>query len=407
MKILLINHYAGAPTLGMEYRHFYFAREWQKHGHKVLIVTASFTHLRSKQFNSRRKVENHIIDGVSYLVLKTPEYTTNNHKRVLNILTFLWRLYLARKKISADHNPDIVISSSTFVFDIYSAKKIADLSGAKLVFEVKDLWPLSPMELGGYFKWHPFIFLMQQAENFAYTHSIKVISLLPKSFDYMVKHGLQSEKFVYVPNGICIEEWNTDLEVQSEIQELILKLKANNKILLGYSGNHGIANSLDVLVDAMKLLENDNVELFLIGQGQEKENLINRSKQLQLNNIHFIAAVPKSKIPSLLNKFDILYIGLQNQPVFKYGISPNKLIDYMMAGKPIIQAISAGNDIVTEAECGISIEPGNSEAIVQAVRRLISLPEKSIKTFGANGKQYCLNNHDYKILAKKFMDELN
>ncbi len=407
MNILVINHYAGAPSLGMEYRHYYLANEWKKCGHKILIVCASYSHLRSNQIQLKKSFEQHNIEGINYLILKTPEYKGNNHKRIFNILTFVWRLFKQTKMLAVEFKPDVVITSSTFLFDIYPSKKIAGISGAKLVFEIHDLWPLSPMELGGYSKWHPFIMIMQRAEDFAYKYSDKIISLLPKTLEYMVQHGLSSEKFVYVPNGIVVDEWNTHREIPEEVAELIQKRKAQNKKLIGYAGNHGIANALNALVDAMKILEKENVVLFLIGQGPEKEKLIQRTKELKLQNVHFIPSVPKTIIPSLLEKLDILYIGLQNQPVFRFGISPNKLIDYMMAGKPIIQAIKAGNDMVSEAECGVSIEPENPNAIAAAVKYLISQPDKILKIMGEKGKKYCIANHDYKVLAEKFLEGLN
>ena len=407
MNILVINHYAGAPSLGMEYRQYYLAREWQRSGHNVLIVTASFTHLRSSQFNVRNKIEKKVVEDINYLVFKTPSYEGNDYKRVLNITSFIIALKRNWKKISQEFKPDAVITSSTFCFDIYSSKKIANLAGAKLVFEVHDLWPLSPMELGGYSKWHPFIYLMQVAENYAYKNADKVISILPKTLEYMVEHGLKKDKFIHVPNGICVEEWDVNHQLPREIDELLTKLKNNNNKLIGYAGNHGIANALNHLIDAMKYFESENVVLLLIGKGQEKDNLINKVKNMNLKNVHFISALPKNVIPALLDKLDILYVGLQNQPVFRFGISPNKLIDYMMAGKPIIQAIKAGNDIVNEVGCGISVEPENTNDIVKGIQFLLSQSDKKLKDMGENGKKYCLQNHDYKVLAKNFLSALS
>ena len=284
---------------------------------------------------------------------------------------------------------------------------MADFTDAKLVFEVHDLWPLSPKELGGYSKWHPYIFLMQRAENFAYKYSDKVVSILPKTIDYMLEHGLRRDKFVHIPNGISIDDWKTENELPLEISELLENLKQQKNKIIGYAGNHGIANALNNLIDAMKLLKNKRVVLLLIGKGQEKQNLMKRVKEESITNVFFVSAVPKPIIPSLLDKLDILYVGLQNQPVFRFGVSPNKLIDYMMVGKPIIQAINAGNDMVSEAGCGITIEPENTSAIVSAINSLTSLSENDLLEIGKKGKEYCLKNHDYKVLAKRFIDSLN
>lgn len=407
MNILIINHYAGAPSYGMEYRQYYLAREWQKAGHNVLIVTSSYTHLRSKQFNVNGIVEKKIVEGLDYLIFKTPSYQQNNYKRILNIFSFVITLNRNWRKISNEFKPDVVITSSTFCFDIYKSKKIADLAGAKLIFEVHDLWPLSIMELGGYSKWHPLIYLMQRAENFAYRYSDKVVSILPNTLEYMVEHGLREDKFLHIPNGICIEEWDIDFDIPLEISNLIDELKQQNNIIIGYAGNHGIANAINSLVDAMKFFQNENVVLLLIGQGQEKQNLIKKVKEQNVTNVYFVSAVPKTVIPSLLDKLDILYVGLQNQPVFRFGVSPNKLIDYMMAGKPIIQAIKAGNDIVSEAGCGITIAPENTQEIVRGIQYLLSQPIEKLKAMGQSGKNYCMSKHDYKVLAQRFIDALN
>ena len=406
MNILLINHYAGSPLLGMEYRPYYMAREWEKSGHRVRIVAASNAHVRTRQFKLKQKYEKHKIEDIDFLILKTPEYHGNGLGRVLNMLTFVWRLYQHSKMISNEVKPDAVIASSTYPLDIYPAKKIADLSGAKLFFEVHDLWPLQPMEMGGYSKWHPYILILQHAENYAYRNSFSIISIWPKALDYMIMHGLKPEKFNYIPNGIVSDEWDRNHEIPNDLLLLIQKLKTQKKILLGYTGSHGIANALKSLLESMNILREEDVELLLIGGGPEKEKLIRIANTLKLKNVHFISRITKNQIPSLLNKLDLLYIGLQNQPSFLYGLCPNKLIDYMMAGKPIIQSYRAGLDMVSEVGCGLTVEPENPAEIAKAVKTLISKSPNELNEIGERGKKYCIANHDYKIIAPQFLNIL-
>jgi len=355
MNILLINHYAGSPSLGMEYRPYYMAHEWQKAGHNPLIVAASNAHVRSKQFKLKKDFKKYNIEGINYLILKTPKYSGSGMMRVLNMAAFTQKLYKYSKKIANEFKPDIVIASSTYPLDIYPARKIAKLSRAKLIFEVHDLWPLSPIELGGYSKWHPFIMIMQHAENYAYSHTDIVVSILPGILGHMTEHGLNPKKFRYIPNGVVVDKWDPNKKIPAKINTIIKQSKARNRTLIGYAGSHGLANSLNSLIDAMKILKNKKIDLLLIGDGPEKERLIQQANKLRLKNIHFIPHISKTMIPSLLNKLDILYIGTKKQPLYRFGISPNKLIDYMMAGKPIIQAVKTYNDIVSEAKCGIPV----------------------------------------------------
>lgn len=111
-------------------------------------------------------------------------------------------------------------------------------------------------------------------------------------------------------------------------------------------------------------------------------------------------------VPAFLAKMDVLYIGWQNQPIYRFGISPNKLMDYMMAGKPILHSVTAGNDLVQYAHCGISVPAEDIDAVAKAVTKLMSMNKDELLALGANGKEYVIKHHDYKVLAKKFIEWL-
>nr|HPG80754.1 glycosyltransferase [Piscinibacter sp.] len=165
MNILLINHYAGSPRHGMEYRPYYLAREWVRLGHRVQIVAASWSHVRSVQPSpAGDEVIDETIDGIAYRWLPTPPYGGNGVGRVLNIWAFLKQLWRDAPRWASEFRPDAVIASSTYPMDIWVARRIARLAGARLVHEVHDLWPASPIELSGMSPRHPFILLCQKAE---------------------------------------------------------------------------------------------------------------------------------------------------------------------------------------------------------------------------------------------------
>jgi glycosyltransferase involved in cell wall biosynthesis len=120
--------------------------------------------------------------------------------------------------------------------------------------------------------------------------------------------------------------------------------------------------------------------------------------------VELLEPVKRGQVPELLSQMDALYIGLQRQPLFRFGVSPNKLMDYMMAAKPVIFAIDAPNDMVADANCGISIEPENSTAIAEAAKKLASLSQEERREMGARGKEYILKNNEYDVLSQKFLD---
>lgn len=405
MNIIYINHYAGSVRHGMEYRPYYMAKRWIAAGHNVTVAASSFSHLRTHNPNiGAAKYQEEMIDGIRYFWIAGNQYHGNNKERVKNMLSFLRGLYRYRGKIAAQGKPDAVIASSTYPLDIYPARKIAKKYGAMLIYEVHDLWPLSPIELGGMDPKHPYIRVMQKAENDCYKYSDYVVSLLPCAKDHMVEHGMLPEKFVYIPNGIEKAEWEKPFHYPMVYREKLQKYHDDGYFLIGYTGAHGIANALDSYVEAGLKLRGKKIKLLAIGPGPERERLIKKAHKLKLDDVvEFLDPVKRDQIPELLDQLDALYIGLQSQPLFRFGVSPNKLMDYMMAGKPIIFAIDAPNDMVAEAECGISIPPENSQAIADAAVKLSQMSEKDLAKMGAHGKMYILANNEYDVLSKRFL----
>ena len=389
--------------MGMEYRPYYLAQLWQKMGHVVIIVAASQAHVRSKQITLDSDCQEEMIDGVNYLWIKTPPYEGNGLARVKNMRAFVGYLKTDAKFLAEKYKPDVVIASSTYPLDNYPAHKIARYAGAKYFYEVHDLWPLSPKELGGLPVWHPFILWMQRAENYAYKHVDGVISMLPKTKEHMRAHGLDLNKWNYIPNGIQIEDWQSAQPLNKEVERQINEIRANHSYIIAYTGSFGVANALESYLKASTKFERKSIAFVLVGSGPEMENLKYFTEKISAFNIFFINSIPKMQIPNLLSRFDFLYIGLQKQSLFRFGISPNKLIDYMMASKPVIQAIEAGNNMVEEAGCGLSIMPENPYELVLAIRKLMALPKDEVDEMGANGRNFVLLNHDYQVLAKKFI----
>jgi glycosyltransferase involved in cell wall biosynthesis len=389
----------------MEFRPYYLAREWVGMGHQVTIVAASASHLRHKAPKLTEAITRESIDAIEYQWLQTPAYEGNGIKRAFNMAAFVGQLYRYGAKLTEVGSPDVVIASSTYPLDILPAMHIARSSSAILVFEVHDLWPLSPMQLGGMPWWHPFIMVMQAVENLAYRKADMVVSLLSEAEPHMRRHGLADGKFHCVPNGVDIASWTSEAAELPGRHQVALDF-ANRKGLfkIAYTGAHGIANALHTLVEAAALMREKPVAFFLVGDGPEKKKLEARCTSKNLANVFFLPPVRKSCMPALLGHMDALYLGLQRQALFQFGISPNKLLEYMMAAKPIICAIEAGNDMVANARCGLSIAPEDPQALSAAIDRLASMAPYEREAMGGNGKTYVSRHHDYRVLAKKFMD---
>jgi glycosyltransferase involved in cell wall biosynthesis len=400
MNILLINHYAGHPALGMEYRPYYLAREWVRLGHHVQIVAASHSHVRSRQ----PVPGDQLLDGIRYRWLPTPAYQGNGVGRAWNIARFLWPLWRDARALADEFRPDVVIASSTYPMDIWVARRIARRAGAMLVFEVHDLWPLSPIELSGMSPTHPFIRLCRAAESAAYRDADRVISMLPVVHDYMASRGLDLKRLAIVPNGITLDEWQgAPPPLREDVAAAIALQRAAGRTVVGYAGSMGLPNALDVLLDASKLLKGEPIAIVMVGDGLERERLVKRIADEGLGNLQWLPPVPKAQIPSLLAQIDIAYIGWQRVPIYRFGIAPNKLMDYMMASRPVLHSVDAGNDPVAESGCGLTVEPQSPQAVADGLRRLAAVPPADRRAMGERGRAFVLAHHTYPVLAERFL----
>lgn len=400
MNILLINHYAGSPGMGMEFRPYYFAREWIKMGHHVDIIAADYSHLRIKNLQVHEDFQTEDIDGIKYHWIKAGQYEGNGAKRALTMFRFVGKLWLHAGKIVKEYRPDVVITSSTYPLDTYAGQRIAKKAKVKLIHEVHDMWPISPMELGGMSKYHPFIILMQMAENSFCRNSDYVVSLLPKAKEYFMEHGMAEGKFVSIANGVVLKEWEEKKLLPNETGKMLENIKKSCSFLLCFFGSHTRSYAIEYLIDAVKRFASEEVGVVLVGNGTEKERLQERSGDAQ--NIWFLDSVPKMCIPSLLGMVDGIYVGAVKNRMLRFGICMNKLFDAMMSGKPILYAVDAPNNYIREFNCGVSVPPEDAEALIYGIKKLVNLSERERLEMGERGKQAVLTYFTYDALAKKF-----
>ncbi|MCZ2156025.1 MAG: glycosyltransferase family 4 protein [Bryobacterales bacterium] len=402
MNILYIDHYAGSVHHGMEFRPFYMARQWQKLSHKVTVVAGSYSHLRQVNPEVQDAWTEESIDGIDFIWLRAPKYQGNGLKRMLSMLCFVLALFRHSARILQRCKPDAIIASSTYPFDIFPARRMARAAGARLIFELHDLWPLSPMELGGMSPWHPFIVLTQFGQDYVCRHADAIVSMLPKADQHLRSRGMPQEKFNYIPNGVVLEEWSVAApNILPDIHHATIE-KLRDRFIVMYAGAHGLLNNLQLIIRAAESLRAEEISFVLVGQGPEKAALQQQAQAAGLENVHFLPPVPKEAVPRLLAMADVLLLSFAPQPLFRFGVSPNKLMDYMMAAKPILAAMRAGNNLVEEHQCGITTDPDDPEALALGVRRLRALSAEERATLGASARQAAEHSYSYEVLAKRF-----
>ena len=409
MNIWYLNHYASPPGNGLPGRPYALARSMALLGHEVINFCAAEHHLRSGRAADDELNRIVVRDGVKYFQIPARPYQGNGYSRLMNMLDYSGAIRQLEELVGKGllAKPDILIPSCVHLFTFSPARVLAKKMGAKLIFEVRDIWPLSLVELAGVSRWHPLILWMDFLERCAYRNCDAVVSLLPEALEHMGPRGLNRDDFHYIPNGINLDEWTGDGDpLPEEHKESFRCLREQGKLIVVYTGAHGPPNALDQIMDLAEINQNRNVpyHFVLIGDGVEREKLIQRSKEENLSFVTFLPRVTKRQAITAIRAADVCFISLKDVPVFRFGVSPNKLGDYLVAGKPVIYAIKAGNDPVRDAKAGVTVDPYNAAQLDTALQNFTQMSQVERDALGENGRKYALENLDWRVLGQKYAD---
>lgn len=414
----------------MNYRQFYFAREFVRAGHEVLIVSSSYSHQFLVQPKTKGVYTKQNLEGVEYIWIKCPSFNGSaDPKRIFNWLVFTARLYGIPRQIAA--KPDAIIVSSPIPYPIVPAAYLARRLGARLVFEVRDLWPLSLVALGSYSENNPFIRLTQWVEDFAYRRADLVVSALPKAYEHMKTRGLLPQKFVWISNGVdpddllprqraplanhedtategvTVKNVSPEEGEGGEIQSAVDHAWKQFKVC--YAGSfHARAVALS-LVEAAALLRKSrpDIRFILIGKDSGGLSILkDRAAALGADNIEFWDPVPRTAMQKILSEMDLCVGMTKSSPLYRFGISLTKLFDYMLAAKPIILSSNASGDIVSESGCGVKVPPEDDHALAEAILQMADMESPRLRQLGEIGRKKLFSSFTYPILAAQYLEAI-
>ena len=399
-NIWIINQYLTTPELnGNGYRHSYLAEIFKEKGYDVTLITSSFSHVPYKDYKIKGFFK--ILDNKTRTVIVKGNRFKNSKgfQRILSWSVFSFLLFfLPKKKLP---KPDYIIVSSMSLLPVlnvvfYFKKKFPK---TKFIFETRDIWPLTLIELGGYSKNNPFVRFLAWVEKLGYEradHNVSVLTNAHKHIKNVLQHN--NFKFTWISNGYHTIDKNTAVKISSDLDSKIPK----DKFVIGYAGTLGKANAMEYMVKAMQDYKED-VCLLILGSGNEKERLmgINNSK-----NVIFLDKVPKSQVIPFLKRCDLLYTALNDAKIFDFGISPQKIFEYMFSGRPILMSGDFLDHPVSMAKCGMVIPAEDTVQIQNAITYLKGQEQEYLDELGSNGKEYLLKNFTYARLADKYIEEV-
>lgn len=398
MNIWLFNHYAVPPSLYPLARPYHFANFLQKKGHKVTIFAASSVHLSDENLiadGSPMKARR--INGVRYVFLKARNYEGNGLQRILNFFDYTIRLFTQTGRFN---EPDVILATSVHPLTCAAGILLARKYRCKCVVEIADLWPLTLVEYGAITEKNIVTRLLYGLEHWIYKKADAIIFTMAGGKQYIEDQGwaddVSLDKVFYINNGVDLEKYRRE-ERENVYPDEDLDRGDTFKVL--YTGSMGIANGMYDLLDAAERLRDEpKIQFILFGGGYLEEELKELAAKKRLSNVRFKGKVDKSYIPNILSRGNLnLMTGISDR-VSAYGLSPNKLFDYMASGRPIVSNCATNFDILEENGCGVTIEGGSGEAMARAIRRFYEMPSEEYDKYCRNARR-AAEQYDFKYLT--------
>ncbi|MBU1011382.1 MAG: glycosyltransferase family 4 protein [Bacteroidetes bacterium] len=395
-NIWIISKYASPLKYGFASRHFYFAKEFNDLGYDTTVISSDSNHLVSfPKFKKRITIEN--IEGVRTIWLRTKKYKgANSIGRILSWIHFELNIRLLNKKKLPQ--PEVIIISSLSLLTILEGIRLKRKYKCKLIFEIRDIWPLTIIQLGGYSLNNPFVKLLQHIEKKGYEASDIIVGTMPNLAEHVTNVIGPNKKCYNIPQGLELSLFENPLPLE---QNFIDQYIPKNKFIVGYAGSIGRSNALETIIDcALDLKENTNIHFAFLGGGDQLEDF--KKKTEGLSNITFLPKVQKKQVQSVIQHFDVLYDSVKNINLYTYGLSRNKWIDYMYAAKPIIASYSGFPSMLNEAGCGTFIPAEDKAALKDIILHYASMSQDDRKEIGINGKKWLLQNRTFSKLALEY-----
>ncbi len=392
--VWILHHHAGLPHVEAASRTYEMSRELVRLGHRVTVFASNFSHQNRRyaylEPAEKVRIESH--EGVRFVWIRTLSYQNDGVRRMLSYLEYAWKsLRIGRVLLE---KPDAVVGYCVHPFAPLAAYLLAGKKKARFYYEVGDLWPRTLVDMGRLSERHLVTRLLSALEKFLFKRAYRIISLLPFVGEYVEELGLDPQKVEWIPNGIAIDKFKkVEAYDGGKGRPFVI-------MYLGSLGNRGMEHA----IEALKLLRKHRgrkVRFVIYGMGPERERLEGLVEKWKLDNVEFRGLIPKNEIPLAMGEADAFYFSLLDLPLYRYGISCNKLAEYMISGRPVIFVSNARNNPIAESRAGITVDNPDPAAIADAIKSLAAAsPEERFK-MGRRGSAHARKYYDYRKLTRK------
>jgi glycosyltransferase involved in cell wall biosynthesis len=402
--LILVSKYAILPNYGISSKVFETA-SYLSNFFSTGLISSDSNHL-SNYPDTRFTLNFEIIGKLKCIWIKTTKYNSSKSlRRIYSWFDFEWKL--SRLKIDRFNSPKVVLVSSLSIFTIYWALKLKKKYGTKVVFEVRDIYPLTLTSELGVSRWNPIVLLMAYLEKKGYEESDLIVGTMP----YLNKHvekilGYQKATF-YSPIGLSsyYSKNEKNNEIKFEKQSLIKDDRYSKSRIVMYSGSIGESNYLESFVRVIKKCNNNlNYYFVLVGSGDYLDKY--KQELQECTNIYFTGRVAPQDVKYYLEQADVLYLSVKPSIIWEYGQSMNKVLDYMMSGKPIIAAYDGIPNMLDEIEHNIIIPSNDDVAFINALEQSLEYLRQPNEELKKKSRQLIEENYTYDVINKNYLQQI-
>lgn len=402
MRIWLINHYAVPPQYYPLARQNYFARYLMQKGHEVTIFAASTVHNSDLNLiEDDTPYREDVVDGVHYVLIRCKGYHGNGASRILNMQEFARKLPGVCDQYP---RPDAIVATSMPPMSCAAGIKLARKYGCRGIAEIADLWPESLIAYGIAGAHNPAVLWLRRVEKWIYTRSDAVVFTMEGAYDYIREQhwekAVPRSKVHYINNGVDLEQFNYNKD-NFRVDDPDLEDPDTFKVV--YTGSIRQVNNLGLLLDAAREVKDPRVRFLVWGDGDERPALEKRVQDEKIGNVVFKGRVEKKFVPSIVSRADVNIAHNTPSPLFRFGISFNKMFDYLAAGKPVLSDFPCPYNPATDHGAGLDVQQPDAVSIARAVEKMAAMPPQEREAMARNALRTA-QEYDFRKLTDKLLD---
>jgi glycosyltransferase involved in cell wall biosynthesis len=402
--IWFISKYAVTPEFGNPTRQYFISKYIAKKGFHVTLISSQSSNIKvHREFDGNFYFTEE--DNFKHFLLKGPRIKLGfSLIRLWSWIFFEWSVLKLTLFGSRLKKPDVVIVSSLSLLTFCSGILLKWRYKTKLIIEVRDIWPLTVIEIGAFNKYNPLILLLRIIEKLGYSSADVIVGTMPNLKEHVMNTIRKSKPVYCIPQGYDNEMLNDSVSESTKNKIFLIKDHTFNVV---YAGTFGNANNIDLILETANnsLFKSNNVHFYLVGDGPLKDSLIHKS--INLTNITFMESVPPKDLPIFLKNFDLLICPIRNHSIYRYGISPNKIIDYMRSGRPILIAYNGYPSFINSEEYIFTSKAENSDLFASKILEVKNIDKLKLDLMGAKGKEIVEKYYTFDFLSGKYIDIIN